>query len=109
MKWFAKIIRFPSKDEEEYEYRYRCCDQEYRVKFKRHFKGRWKGRFVVVLSTGVDLRFRDSEEHTVKGCEICGEPIPRPWLGQNKDAFLERFEGLEPGEPAALAAKKEGG
>ncbi len=91
MKCYAKIITAPDKDEEEYEYRYRCCHQEYKIKFRRRLKGRWKGRFVVLAYTGVDLRYRGSEEFKVNGCQYCGEPIPRPWLGQNVDAFLQPF------------------
>ena len=88
MHWYAKIVRFPGLATEEYEYRYRCCDREFHVEFKRVFKGKKAGEFFETSCGWFDLREKEPEFHKTNFCPSCNEPIPRPWLSPNCDAFL---------------------
>lgn len=98
MKCYAKIIRFPGLATEEYEYRYRCCDREFHVKFKRAFKGARGGEFAATSCGWIDLRYKEYAFQPADFCPECQEPIPRPWLNQNCDFFLgdvRHFFGTE--------------
>lgn len=88
MKWYAKIIKFPGLSTEEYEYRYRCHNHEFSLKFDRHFSGVKPGVFREKSCTGIDLRYRDAVEQHLRSCPSCMKLIPRPWLDKPLDAFM---------------------
>jgi len=91
MKLYAKIVRHPGLSTKEYEYRYRCCNSEFHVKFDKRGAGRLAGTYKERACLMIDLRSKDGEPVPCSHCPMCNTLAPQPWLEDYKDSFLQEY------------------